>query len=85
MTTAVSHASAFIHSGLTNAPILCGSLVNITSGNTANDSCMLRTTWLRTISCPVPRSPYSPTTMTAGMIAMSRVMSRRSHGRSRSS
>ena len=67
--------------GLTNSPIFARSLVNMTSGNTAKDSCRLRMTWLRISSAPVPRSPYSAMTMTAGMIAISRVISRRSHGR----
>ena len=42
-------------------------------------------TWLRISSDPAPCSPYSAVTMTAGMIAMSRVMSRRSQAGSRMS
>ena len=57
MITATGHASAFTHSGLDERPILRRSLVNITSGNTANGSCRLRMTWLRISSGPVPRSP----------------------------
>ena len=83
MITATLHASSFTHNGFANTPILCGSLVNATSGNTANGSCRLSTTWLRMMSGPVPRSPYIATTMIAGTMAMRRVMSRRSHGRRR--
>src|SRR5579864_1074894 len=81
--TATTHASARIHRGVTNGPILCGSLVNMTSGKTAKGNWRLSTTWLRMISGPVPRSPYAYTTAMAGMIATRRVISRRSHGRIR--
>ena len=40
-------------------------------------------TWLSTRSGPEPSSPLIAMTMTAGTIAISRVISRRSHGRSR--
>src|SRR6185369_12385999 len=83
MTTATIQARIFSHRGFTNSPIFSLSLVNITSGNTAKLSCMLSTTWLRIRSFAVPLSPETAVTITAGMIAMARVMSRRSHGRSR--
>jgi hypothetical protein len=38
MMAAVSHASTFTHSGFANSPIFLWSLVNITSGTTANES-----------------------------------------------
>src|SRR3954467_6217230 len=44
ITSATAYASAFIHTGLTNCPIFALSDVNRTSGKTAKDSCMLRTT-----------------------------------------
>src|SRR3990167_3735290 len=56
MITPTVHASTLTQPGFTNWPILCGLLVNITRGNTANGSCRLRTTWLRMISGPVPPS-----------------------------
>ena len=76
MITATVHASAFTQAGLTNWPIFARSLVNITSGNTANGSCMLRMTWLRISSAPdAPLAVDGRSTMTAGMMAMSRVIS----------
>src|SRR6185369_15382544 len=44
MITATTQARLRIHRGATNGPIFALSLVNITSGNTANDSCKLRIT-----------------------------------------
>src|SRR5205814_1473664 len=38
MITATDQARIFTHSGLVNSPIFCLSDVNITSGNTANES-----------------------------------------------
>ena len=55
--TSFDQASTSIHFGATRTPILRRSPVNITSGNTANGSWRLSTTWLRISSCPVPRSP----------------------------
>ena len=58
MITAIDQASAFIHTRVhERRPSCARSLVNITSGNTANGSCRLRITWLRISSGPVPRSP----------------------------
>src|SRR6476620_10600791 len=54
---ATGHASHTIHRGATSSPIFRRSLVNRTSGNTANGSCRLRTTWLKIRSAPLPRSP----------------------------
>src|SRR5439155_25486277 len=69
MIHAVVQARAFNQRGLANSPIFAGSLVNFTSGNTANESCRLRTTWLRMMSLAVPRSPYRPTVIRAGTMA----------------
>ena len=69
--------------GFTNSPIFKRSDVNHTSGNTANDSCRLRITWLRMRSLAVPLSPKKIAVSAAGTIAMRRVMSRRNHGRIR--
>src|ERR1700730_3103560 len=44
MTNATAYASTLSQAGFTSSPILSLSDVNATSGNTANDSCMLRTT-----------------------------------------
>ena len=43
--TATGQASQRIHQGATDFPIFFASPVNITSGNTANGNCRLRTTW----------------------------------------
>ena len=53
-TTATSTASAVTQRGATSSPILRLSAVNMTSGTMANGSCMLRITWLRMSSLPVP-------------------------------
>src|SRR5688572_3768979 len=81
MITATTQARTRIHTGATNAPILRLLPVKLTSGNTANGSCRLRITWLRMSSDPAPRSPYRITTITAGTMATSRVISRRKIGR----
>src|SRR5712671_724336 len=83
ITNATKYASDFNQVGLTNSPIFALSDVKPTSGKTANESCMLRTTWLSTSSLAVPLSPYMIATIAAGTIAIARVMSRRSHGRIR--
>ena len=44
MTTATLHASAFAQSGFALGPIFAFSLVKMTSGNTAKESCKLRIT-----------------------------------------
>src|SRR5579859_3144599 len=66
-----------------NSPILFFSPVKRINGQTAKPNCMLKTTWLATSSSVVLFSPKNPITQTAGTIAMSRVISRRSQGRSR--
>ena len=58
-------------------------LVNMTSGKTAKLSCILRITWLKTSSLAVPPVPQNAVTTTAGIIATTRVISRRSQGRRR--
>ena len=83
MIPAVSQAKILIHAGLTNSPILRRSPVKRIKGITANASCRLNTTWLMMSSFAVPLSPYIAVTITAGTMAMPRVMSRRSHGRNR--
>src|SRR4051812_41406124 len=57
ITMATVHASTLTHLALTNGPIFRRSDVNITSGNTAKESCKLRITWLRMSSFAVPLSP----------------------------
>src|SRR5436309_2054539 len=57
ITAAVPQASVFSHPGDVNSPILRRSLVNATSGITANESCKLRTTWLRSNNFAVPLAP----------------------------
>src|ERR1051325_11669873 len=57
MINATTYASTLSQSGLVNSPILARSLVNRTSGKTANANCMLTTTWLSTTSFAVPPSP----------------------------
>ena len=54
MTTAVTQARDFSQGALANSPIFLRSLVKLTSGKTANGSCILRITWLRTNSLAVP-------------------------------
>src|SRR4029077_18104398 len=66
MITATAYASSLSQTGFTNSPIFSLSEVNITSGKTANDNCILRMTWLRTSSFAVPLSPYMKATITAG-------------------
>ena len=43
--------------------------VNFTSGMTGNESCRLRTTWLRISNLLAPWSPVNEMTITAGTIA----------------
>ena len=71
------------HSRFANSPILAFSPVNRINGQTAKPNCMDNTTWLAMSSCVVLLSPKMPMTQTAGTMAMSRVISRRNHGRSR--
>ena len=79
MTMPTTHDSAVSHFGLTNAPMRFLSLVKMTSGITANDSCRLSTTWLNTSRLPVLLSPNYTIVMSAGTSASRRVTSRRSH------
>jgi hypothetical protein len=58
ITIATRYASAFSHAAFANCPIFTRSDVKRTSGNTANESCRLRITWLSTSSRAVPLSPY---------------------------
>src|SRR6185437_14361187 len=81
--SATAYATPLSHHEFTNGPIFRRSEVKRTSGTTAKESCMLRITWLRMSSFAVPCSPYSMATTAAGMMAMTRVMSRRSQGRTR--
>src|SRR6266545_4714059 len=83
MTSVTVHPSSRIAGPLTNVPIFARSLVKRISGHTAKPSCSDRITWLATISSVVRPSPNSPMMVTAGMIAIRRVTSRRSHGRIR--
>jgi hypothetical protein len=83
MIVATNQARYFTIGPLTNSPIFTLSLVNRTSGKTAKLNCRLRITWLSTSRFVVPFSPEMIVTTTAGMIAMRRVMRRRSHGRRR--
>ena len=80
MTAAVSHARACPHHGVANAPMFRRFDVKWISGITANESCRLRITWLRTSRPWVDRSPAIEITTTAGTSASSRVTSRRSQG-----
>ena len=57
MTMATAQDSTDSHFGFTNTPMRDLSLVKMTSGNTANESCRLSTTWLSTSSQPVLSSP----------------------------
>ena len=66
--------------GDTRSPILVRLAVNITSGTIAKGSWKLRTTWLRISSRPVSSAPQIRITASAGMIAMTRVISRRATG-----
>src|SRR4051812_15527163 len=85
MTSATPQAIVLSTGPLTKAPILARSPVNCTSGTTAKESCRLRITWLRIRRAPAPCSPYIAVTITAGTMAMSRVMRRRSQAGSRMS
>ncbi|KRT73908.1 MAG: hypothetical protein XU12_C0006G0075 [Deltaproteobacteria bacterium CSP1-8] len=49
-------------------------------GMTAKESCRLSTTWLKTSSSPVARSPNRTIVRTAGTVATARVTMRRSQG-----
>src|SRR5690348_4526493 len=80
MIVAVTQASAYSHRGETNWPIFRRSLVNNTNGMTANESCILRITWLSRRSLAVPLVPKNAAVTTAGTIAISRVIKRRSQG-----
>src|SRR5205085_2896273 len=83
MMVATSQESDFSTGPFANSPILILSLVNRTRGKTAKLNCKLRMTWLRTSRFVVPFSPEIIVTMTAGMIAIRRVIRRRNHGRIR--
>ncbi len=80
MTLAISPAKTMSHRGATSAPIFALSAVNITSRNTANESCKLRTTCFKIKSFAVPASPSQIVTIDAGTMAIARVMSRLGHG-----
>ena len=59
MIAAVIQASTWPHQGVANAPMFRRFDVKWISGITANESCRLRITWLRTSSCCVDPSPAS--------------------------
>src|SRR5437588_12277064 len=71
--TATMYASAFNQSGLTNSPIFRRSDVNRTSGNTANESCRLRITWLRSRRWAAPCAPKKLAGSAAGAMAVRRM------------
>ena len=54
MTAAHAHDSPFTQGRITNAPIRFRSLTMWMRGITANDSCIERSTWLKTSSSPSP-------------------------------
>ena len=83
MIVVTTTASTCTHHGLANVPMRRRSLVNVTSGTTANESCRLNATCESTSSVSTPRSPMIAITAAAGMMARLRLMSRRSHGRIR--
>src|SRR6266446_7804228 len=83
ITVVVIQANVRSQTGETNSPIFRRSLVNRTSGMTAKESCRLRMTWLSKSNFAVPLAPNRAATITAGIIAMRRVIKRRSHGRKR--
>ena len=83
MIPAHAQASAFVTGRMANAPIRFRSLTMWMRGMTAKESCMERSTWLKTSNSPVAPSPAITIVTTAGMMAMIRVTRRRSHGRSR--
>lgn len=65
---------------LTKLPIFARELVKWTKGTTAKMRVKERMTWLRTSRRPAPALPPIAATMAAGMMAMERVMRRRSQG-----
>ena len=73
--------SAVTQRRLANSPMIPRSLVNRISGTTANGSCKLRITWLTRSRSYDPASPFQEMTITAGMIAIRRVVRRRRTGR----
>ena len=83
MIAEVRHASAMTQGGLANTPIFERSLVKVTSGITANESCRLSTTCERTSSSSIAFDPRTAMNATAGMIASPRLIMRRSQGRIR--
>ena len=57
--------------------------MNHTSGTTANESCRDKITWLKINNLFTPVAPYMAATITAGIMAIRRVIKRRNHGVSR--
>ena len=54
--------------------------MNHTNGTTANESCKDKITWLKINNLFTPLAPYKAATITAGIMAISRVIKRRNHG-----
>ena len=81
--SAMPQESSFNHNGLTNSPINWRSLVNMTNGNTANDSWKLKSTWLKMSNLVVPPSPNKTIQMRVGIIAASLLITRRNQGTTR--
>src|SRR5215472_12034322 len=77
---ALAHPAIRRNQPLRHFPVRRCELVKCNNGNMANGNCSAKTTWLRVSRSVTLLSPRNPMIAMAGRIAISRVISRRSHG-----